>query len=68
MSLTQVETELRILQVTPHKMPQGTNWTQSKHSTPPSLTVRSIIHFSDGISLRFVILLVVVLLLGLRWI
>lgn len=68
MTLTQVETESRILQVTPHEMSHSTNWTQNKHRTPTSVTVWSIIHFSDGISLRFVVLLVVVLLLGLGWI
>lgn len=26
--LTQVETELRVLQVTPYKVPQSINWTQ----------------------------------------
>lgn len=72
--LTQVETELRVLQVTPYKVPQSINWSWDKqrHRLPAEaqtglcaatlVSVWTVIHLSEGISLQFVVLLVVVLL------
>lgn len=74
--LTQVETELRVLQVTPYKVPQSINWSWDKqrHRLPAEaqtglcaatlVSVWTVIHLSEGISLQFVVLLVVVLLSG----
>ena len=74
MTLTQVETELRILQVAPHKVSHSTNWTQNtrenklKHeqTAPPSVTVWIVIPVLEGISLQFVVFLAVEVHLSLE--